>query len=205
MKLNVNRTAVAAAAVLAACTLGAVTAHSAANRALPDPTIATISIAEVINGLEEIQQRQNELRGFISERDAKIRKIEQEFESTKSEFDILPDGAEKRNLAEQLERLRVQRELEEKLAGVLVDRRRGEIFAELFDKIDASVRELAEGRGYTLVLTNDDESGMPSAPTEQQARAAIYGRRVMYADDAVDITDELVEKMNNQWRVGQNP
>jgi len=205
MRLIPNRTMLVGAAVLAACTLGALTARSAANRAIPEPTIATITIAEVINGLEEIQQRQNELKSFITERDTKIQKINREFETTKSEFDLLPNGAEKRNLAEQLERLRVQRELETQLAGVLVDRRRGEIFAELYEKIDASVRELAQSRGYTFVLTNDEEAGVPASPTEQQARQAIYGRRVMYADEAVDITDELVEKMNNQWRVGQAP
>ncbi len=178
-------------------------AGSQANGNLPEPIVATITVAEVINGLDEINDRQAQLEAFIRDRDQKIRDLEQRFESVRSEFDLLPSGPEKRSKAEDLERLRAQIQVESELAKVLVDRRRGEIFAELFRKISRSVSELSRQRGYTLVLASDAESGIPANPTEQQARAAIYGQRVMFAASAIDITDELVSKMNNDYRSGR--
>ncbi len=168
--------------------------------------VATINITSVINGLDEIEARQNQLKTFIAERSNMIDGLNKEFEIAKSEFDLLPsEGSARRGKAEVLERFRMQIRFESELADALINNRRGEIFAGLFDKIDASVSELATSRGYTLVLSDDQESGAPSNPTEQQARAAIYGRRVMFADGSVDITDELIEMMNNQWKTGQGP
>lgn len=178
-------------------------AGSAQNAQMPDPVVATVSIADVINGLDEIEARQRQLQRFIEERDQKILDLEQRFNAVKSEFDLLPSGAEKRAKAEDLERLRAQLRIESELAKVLIDRRRGEVFAELFGKIDSAVEQLSRQRGYTLVLTTDEQAEIPSNPSEQQARAAIYGRRVMYAANAIDITGELVELMNNQWRTGR--
>jgi|GEM_PF-1590843 len=188
-----------------AVTLAAAAFHagSAQNGSLPDPIVATVSIADVINGLDEIEARQRQLQSFIEERDQMIVGLEQRFNGVKSEFDLLPSGAEKRAKAEDLERLRAQIRIESELAKVLIDRRRGEIFAELFAKIDAAVEQLARQRGYTIVLTTDEQAEIPSNPTEQQARAAIYGRRVMFASGEIDITGELVELMNNQWRTGR--
>lgn len=195
---------VVVAAVATVVGLGAAfQAGSASHRALPDPTIAMVRVADVINGLEEIKARENQLQTFIADRDAKVSAIERQFEAARSEFDILPAGAAKRAKAEDLERFRAQARIESELAKVLIDRRRGEIFAELFQKIDASVEELAKSRGYTLVVTDDQGSFAPPNPSEQQARGAIYTRRVMFADPAIDITDELVTLMNNKWQMGQ--
>lgn len=187
--------------------LAAVQAVSVANRSLPQPIIATLSIANVINGLDEINQRQDQLQTFITVRTTKIQDLEKQFNIAKGEFDILPkeNSAARRQKAEELERLRMQIRFESELADALINARRGEIFAELFEKIDASVAELAKSRGYTLVLSDDQDSMSPNNPTEAQAKAAIYGRRVMYADGVVDITDEVVELMNNHWKTGQGP
>ena len=169
-------------------------------------TIATINVANVINGLDERQARERELQSFITQRSSKLEDLQKQFEIAKGEFDLLPrEGAARRNKAEDLERLRMQIRFESELADALFNARRGEIFAALFEKIDATVAEMARSNGYTLVLSDDQESMAPSNPTEQAARAAIYGRRIMYSDGAVDITDELVQLMNNQWKIGQGP
>ncbi len=197
---------IVAVALVAAMGLAALEAVSSAHRALPTPTVATINVAEVINGLDEINARQNQLKTFIDGRASKIQDLEKQFEIAKSEFDLMASGsAQRKSKAEELERLRMQIRFESELADALINNRRGEIFAGLFEKIDATVEEMARQRGYTLVLTDDQASPIPSNPSEQQARATIYGRRVMFADGAVDITDELVEMMNNQWKLGQGP
>jgi len=193
-------------ALVVVLAVGAMQAVSGAYRALPTPTVATINITRVINGLDEIEARQQQLQSFIGDRTSKITDLEKQFEIAKGEYDLLPsDGAARQGKAEELERLRMQIRFESELADVLINARRGEIFAALFEKIDATVSELSSERGYTLVLSDDQDSSAPGNPTEQQARAAIYGRRVMFADSSVDITDELVIRMNNQWKTGQGP
>ena len=193
-------------ALVVVLSVSALQAISAASRQLPAPTIATINVTRVINGLDEIKAREKELESFIRERTTKLQDLERRFEIAKGEFDLLPrEGAARRSKAEDLERLRMQIRFESELADALINARRGEIFAALFEKIDATVGEMARSNGYTLVLSDDQESMAPNNPTEQAARAAIYGRRVMYSDGSVDITDELVQLMNNQWKIGQGP
>jgi hypothetical protein len=40
------------------------------------------------------------------------------------------------------------------------------------------------------------------ASRESQVTQQLFSRRVLYADPVVDITDELVERMNNAYKSG---
>lgn len=167
-----------------------------------NPVIATVKVSEVINGLEELKDREAELRLFIDEQKAGIQKIGDELQELVDELNILPDGAaQKREKLQKAMRLRLNLEVEDEISTQLIDQRRGEVYAQIFKKINESAKLLAQRNGYHLILTDDSDTEV-RPDTERNVRAGILTRRVLYSDPSMDITDELILSMNNAWKAG---
>lgn len=166
------------------------------------PVIASVRISEVINGLDELKEREAELRLFIEDQKAGIKKIGEELQTLVDELNILPNGAaEKKEMVQKAMRLRLSLEVEGEISSQLIDQRRGEVYADIFTKITKSSQDLARREGYHLIIA--DDSGVEiKASTEQNVRAGILTRRVLFSDPALDVTDDLVLTMNNAWKAG---
>lgn len=83
--------------------------------------------------------------------------------------------------------------------GKKVERGLAASLREIFDDIQLIVRELAEEKGIDIVLAADQ---MPSESTESptQARQQILLQKVLYWSPSVDITEEVVERLNVRYR-----
>jgi len=78
----------------------------------------------------------------------------------------------------------------------------------LYRSIRNAVESLAEAEGYDLVVVDDSSSEFGLNPQssmsrQMQVRQQIVGRRVLFGRDAIDITDELIVRMNNAWEAGR--
>ncbi len=71
-------------------------------------------------------------------------------------------------------------------------------YEKLYREILDAVARIAEETGYELVLYKDGE---PNFRYEnfQQLIALMANRKVLYAADTIDITDEVIRRMNNEF------
>jgi len=166
------------------------------------PAIATIRISDVINGLEELKDREAELKLFIKDQRAGIKAIGEDLQNTVDELNLLPQGSPQRKaMVQKAMRLRLNLEVEGEISGQLIDQRRGEVYSEIFGKIKDASAKLAQREGYHLVVTDDSDVEI-NPDTEQRVRSGILSRRVLFSDPALDLTDELILMMNNAWNAG---
>jgi Skp family chaperone for outer membrane proteins len=80
----------------------------------------------------------------------------------------------------------------------ILERYRGQAIGQLYLKITDAAAELAIQSGYTLVLTSDEDMQAPTKNADQVIQAASL-RRILYADDRHDITQELIDFMNTRY------
>lgn len=166
--------------------------------------VALVDLQKVINGLAEREYREKELNSIIAERQARLKELGDQYEAGKAELEILASGSNDYNQkAEELLRLEQLIRFEDEFAQTLLNQKRGEVFAGLFNKVIASSNELAVQQGYDLILSNDSAATVPARQGESAVRSAMVGRRVLYAADWVDVSAELLRFMNNQWNAGQ--
>ena len=166
------------------------------------PVIATIRISEVINGLDELKEREAELKMFIDERQADIARRGEELAAKVDEMNLMPTGTPQRKQAYQdAMRLRLNLDVEGEISTQLIDARRGEVYAEIFKKIQSGAQQLAQREGYHLIIT-DDSDAVINPDTERNVRAGILSRRVLFSDPSLDVTDDLILTMNNAWKAG---
>lgn len=178
-------------------------ANSAMSTARP-VTVATVDLERVINNLNELSDRQQELDSFVANLKAQVEAMDKELRDGQSALRILPPESEdfERKLVE-VRRLTAKLEIEGRLTTTLIDERKGAIYADLFRKINDAASRLAKQGGYDLVLCNDSAGEVPRAPTEAQIRGMIVSRRLLHAGDSFDITEDLVQMMNNEHAMGR--
>ena len=79
------------------------------------------------------------------------------------------------------------------------------LLQDLYKSMRAAIEALAKAEGYDLVLIDDGSDELPfdresqSAP-QLQVLQQIATRKILYRNQALDITLDLAERMNNAWR-----
>lgn len=173
----------------------------------PPTSVATIELNRVLAGLN---QRTS------AEADLQVRRdrIRTEGESRKKNIDDLrtrleaATGPERESLQEDivLGELGNDGWLQFELAQLDIEK--ALLMENLYRQIKVATEELARAQGYDLVLINDaDEpfafSNQSKMPRESQLRNQIASRRVLFANNTVDISDDLVQRMNNSFNARQ--
>ncbi|USO00203.1 MAG: OmpH family outer membrane protein [Phycisphaeraceae bacterium] len=192
------------ALLLAAIGVGAVLAPRVADAsalagARPS-AVAMIDLAKLLDGLDERSAMEQDLNKQIAKRQAELDAAVAEVKSMQDEVDVLsekdPNRIEKiRNLQlKKVEANALKQFIQEQLSL-----EKGQRLADLFEKVQDAVGQIALRDGWDIVLIDDSGLDVPQMANEQQMLQVILARRVIYANDSVEITDEVKTLMNNQF------
>ena len=98
---------------------------------------------------------------------------------------------------EQIDQALMEWKVWEEMAKMKLVRRHHALTKEMYNEILAAVRAVAAQQGYALVLTAD-EVDLTSQSTEQLL-AKIAQRKVLYNDSSIDITDAVIQWLNDRY------
>lgn len=176
-------------------------AQAGASAAAP-AKVATVDLTRVFEGLDERLVRQDELKAYIEQQNSRLKDIGSRLEQAVADLELLVVGTpERRRKQEEVVRMRVDLEVEGRFSEQLVDRRKAEVFAGLFNKVEAASGVVARAQGFDLILSDDRSAAVPSN-AEAETQAVMRNRRVLYAGPTVDLTDAIIRHMNNTWNAG---
>jgi len=163
--------------------------------------VAVVSISKVLEQLDERLDKESELGAIGRKRQDEVNAIGEQARSAMAELDVLPKGTpDFKAKREEALRLEARFRMEKQLAELTLGEQQKSMQLELFNKIVAAVKSYAEQEGFDIVLTNDSNAVIPDDLPDQQFLAAVTGRRIVYAREDIDITDEIVLAMNNAYK-----
>jgi len=99
-------------------------------------------------------------------------------------------------------RLSAERDAWLRLQNLLILREHHRLSTEMYEQIMDTIRDVAKSKGYHLVLFRDQEELMSQNSAELVREIA--QRRVLYADPRIDITDEVLLRLNADYRASGN-
>lgn len=202
MRLNRWSVPILTAALIAAGSLVWRAGAQAGASAAAPAKVATVDLTRVFEGLDERLIRQDELKAYIEQQNSRLKQIGSRLEQATADLELLVVGTpERRRKSEEVVRMRVDLEVEGRFSEQLVDRRKAEVFAELFTKVEAASGVVARAQGFDLILSDDRSAAVPSN-SEAETQAVMRNRRVLYAGPTVDLTDAVIRHMNNAWNAG---
>ncbi len=171
-------------------------------------TLATVDIVRVLGELNQRADAEAELRTFVAEIEEEDTRRLEELRGLEQQLETLPVGSpERRALEDDIERRLLNLQYWYQLQREKQDVEISLILQDLYRVITEAIAELAAVEGYDVVIVNDSVGEMsfnPDAgvPREAQIRQQISGRQLLYVREGVDITDDLIQRMNNRHDAG---
>lgn len=167
-------------------------------------TIGFINIETVMNGLAEIEDQQKRLDSLMAQRRRTVEEMSAQLTRAQDELKLLPENSPQRPAkVREIQEMSIKLRVEGEVAVAVIDGQKGEIYADLFRKVEDASRRFAERNGYDIILSTDSFAEV-RAGTEQQVKSFIVSRRVIHANKQIDVTEQLLMMMNNEYRANAN-
>lgn len=170
-----------------------------------EPTrVAIVDMAKLLGGLDEGPAREAELNQRVQMWQAEVDELKREMENYEGDLAEanLTEG-QRRDLQMKLYETRALAEAKFEARGQLIEALRGDIYRETYGKVLAAVEAIAEQYGYDLVVLDDRAEQIPPGVPGKSAIRIMQERTVLYASDALDITNLVVTHMNNEYAAGR--
>ncbi len=162
--------------------------------------VAVIDIVDIIEGLDEREVLQNELNARKEARQAQLDEVVKQLEVLDADIQMLKRGTDehREKLREGLEMQAVAKARREALSQIVsIDS--GSVMSGLYAKVEAAIKNIAEREGYDIVLFDDSEFEIPDGAPNPEVYRAIITKSVIYRHDAIDITQQVITLMKNEY------
>jgi Skp family chaperone for outer membrane proteins len=199
--------------IVSLCLTGAVLAAFATgqngSKAPPPPSsVAIVDLAQLTLNLDESKLLKDQLLKQRDESQKKLQEIKDELTAVTKNLEAM--GKDKKGTPEFLREFARQYELESTLKArgeglqKLIDVAEGENMKVMFAKVVDAVNRLGKERGYDLILWDDRSIGPPAKlATGAEVWSLIRDRRILYASDRVNITNDVLLQMNNEFKAAK--
>lgn len=162
--------------------------------------VAVVKVPEVsekYDKTKDLERQFEQLRGdFAKERDTLKANIERATKSLQEEFK--PNTDEFRNRRKEIAIMEAELQAFVELEGERLEQGLARSLKSIFDDIQAAVGDVAKEKGIDIVLASDDMP--PEVPNStQQVRQQIVLQKVLYWDPRVDITADVITKINAKY------
>lgn len=177
------------------------TAGASSSRPPAQPTaIATVDIMSVIEGLNERDVLKAELESRTEARQEQLNSVVKQLEALDADIQMLKQGTDqhREKMQEGIE-LQALAKTRRDVLSQIVSIDNGTVMQKLFVKIETAVQDIAEREGYDIVLFDDTSFEVPADSPNQDVVRAIITKSLIYRHDSIDITQQVITLMNNEY------
>jgi Skp family chaperone for outer membrane proteins len=201
-----------AAALLLGVAGIAATAWSIAERPAalaPAPaTIALVDVGRLVNGLNELKDRNDAAKARGSELEGKLKALEKTIKDIDDEIkNTIAATDSKRRLERMADKFEAENLLKARLQAYqqIIDIENGDIVRDLYSRSTAAIEAFAKKEGFDLVLLDDRGVQLPNFGSQDRLKSVIESKRILFAREGMDVTDRIVTIMNNEYTAAPKP
>jgi Skp family chaperone for outer membrane proteins len=188
--------------VLCAMSLSAMSL-SAQSAETKGPDIAVLRLDEVIRNSKLYLARIDQLKKDKAEAENQLKLMEEQLHALENKLQVLSPTSDKFAQAqEDMEVIKVKRELLAKRVRSLLDRRHGAVLKETFDVIRGHLGVFAKERSIRLVTLAPNPELPPLSSNDMQMQLGL--QVALYFDASLDITEAFIVFVNSRY-AGEAP
>jgi Skp family chaperone for outer membrane proteins len=180
---------------------------AAPSMAQSQPTkVGVVNMGKVFNTMQETKDIKTQLEASQSQLNATVNAHKADLEKMRSDLQNgpKPDTQQYDDLAGQFERKTVEYDNEIKLKQIDIARSQSKQLKAIFDKIEATVGDVAKEKQLDLVITMVKPE-FPANVRDLNPDAIsqlINQRNVMYVNDKIDITSDVITRLDAKYKSG---
>ena len=186
----------------------------AAGRLAGRPSVVvTVNLQAVMDKLDQranaeasLQKIVGDMKAEDDKRTGEIKPLQEQLKGLENQ----PDTQEKRDLQEKFAMAMLDYQAWTRVIKSKIDIEKSLLLQNLYQTIKAEVKNMSSAEGYDIVLVDDSQGELTLDPDsriarESQLRQQVAARRMLYANPDVDITNDLITRMNNAFKSGAKP
>jgi len=206
---------VAAGAIGAVCVLawngtGATAVANQQGSSARQLTIGTVELQRLMDSLKELQNANAGMKANFDNYKAQMKQFSDRAKAIDDELKtVIPKTDAKLRAQKNAELFEIKSlvEARENTFSRLMDMEQGDIIRGIYQKALAATETLAKREGYDMVLLNDTVLGFGGDLADKrlgmrEVTDIIRSRKLVYSNPAVDVTDRLIQIMNNEYEAG---
>lgn len=172
-------------------------------RIVAEPTpVATVDVSRVLEQIDERSDwdvRIETLKGSIQQ-EAATRRSAMERRLAESEEAGTPE--DRQRIRDEIALMQLRLESWAAVKQAEVDREESLKWRSIYRNLRREAQRVAEAEGFAMVMVDDSVGDIRTAaqsqvPLQQQVLEQITNRRILFAANAIDITDQVIVRMNN--------
>lgn len=183
---------------------GALGAGLASQRAAAPSSVAVVDIDRLSMELEEFKVPAEQFRAKQAGWGEEIKALQAKMAAVDAELELIPETEIDARINKVIQRSTLDSEIKTKgqLFQQASDIEQSKLFKQMFDRIADGAARLAQRDGIDLMLVDDRIFTIPVNNRAAQS-AALESKKVLYASEPVDLTDELLTMLNNEFGAGK--
>ncbi len=169
-------------------------------------TVAVVDVQKAFDALKEKVQVEAELQTQADVVKSEDNKRAGKLKELQQDLSILAAGTpafDKKQ--EELERAALDRQVWLQFQQGKLNRERAIRIENIYAKMVGAIGRVASAGGYKLVLFKEPTVNLGQITKPEQISAVIGARKVLWSADELDLTDEVIQRMNNEFQAGGTP
>ncbi len=168
--------------------------------------VAVVDVQKAFDALREKVQVEAELKSaadVVMQEDARRK---QALEALQTDLQILARNTPPYDRKqEELERAALDRQVWLQFQQAKLNRERALRIENIYKKMTETIGRVATANGYKLVLFKEPDVNLAQITKPDQISAVIGARKVLWSADELDLTDQVIQKLNNDFSSGVAP
>ena len=163
--------------------------------------VAIVDLERVMLGLKEKEKREGDMKVRIDTFQSTMDDLKKQLDGLNKQLELTPkdDVAKVREIRQKQIELAAQAEARKQALQTLISIETGEILRSMYLKINNAVDRIAQKDGWDMVLLDNRSIKIPDTVTDREINFIIQSRTVLHAANSVDITDDIITLMNNEF------
>ncbi len=204
MKTNTRLAAITVGVTLVAAIAAALGAGVATSRQAAPTTVAVVDIDKLSTSLEEFKVPREQ---FIAKQNAwseELRGLQTRLTSLTEELELIPEDNTDARINKIIQRTTIESEIKTKgqLFQQASDLDQAKLFKRMYDKIADGATRIAKRDGVDIMIVDDRIFAIPATNRAAQSQM-LESKKILFASETVDLTDELLTMLNNEFSAGK--
>ena len=194
-------TALVASLVVLLHTMSVNASRPAAVKADPTP-VAVVNVARVLEQIDEKSEWEIKIEALKGSIQQEGIGRQQAMERRLAESEAASSPEERQVIRDEVALMQLRLEQWANMKAIEVDREQSLMWRSIYRNLRREAERVAEAEGFALVLVDDSageirtQSGT-QVPLQTQVLQQITNRRILFASNTTDISDQVIVRMNN--------
>lgn len=165
--------------------------------------VAVVNVQKAFDALKEKLQIEADLQTQADKVKQEDQSRQQQIGELKQDLSILANGTSAfQKKAEELERAALSRQVWLSFQQNKLNRERALRIEAIYKRMLGTIGRVAKQSGFKLVLFKEPEVKFANVTKPEQISALIQVRKVLWSAEELDLTEQVVAKMNTEFNAG---